>query len=125
MGQAVPNSLRLGFPFVLRSLAGPNATNCGTAAFNGDRSTVDACVVSAFRAGAPFFAAYEESDPGVEDVTLATGFLRVDAGFVFFLRWDSTWTPFLGDPPEVFAVKPCSNARVVSSSRGVESLACW
>jgi hypothetical protein len=116
----------LGFNFILRRLAGPTAINCGTAAIDADRSPVDTCVVSAFRANRPFFAVYDEFHEGIEDSAGANGFLSTEAGVIFFLRWESAPYAHYGHPPaETLESWPCSQPRIVSSARGTETLACW
>ena len=123
-----PASRAIGFNFILRHLGDPNATNCGTAELDRDRSAVDTCVVSAFRTSRPFFAVYDEFHEGMEDGVSAgaNGFLSTKAGVIFFLRWEFAPYAHYGNPPaETLKSWPCSQPRIVSGATGIETLACW
>ena len=108
----------------LRGLAGPGALDCGSVPEGADRSTIDACSVAAFRSNRPFHATYETSDREIEDIVLANGFIRTADNGLFFFTYE--FAPYHSeDPPQLFTLRACSGARVVSNPKGHETIACW
>ena len=108
----------------LRGLAGPDALNCGSVPEGADRSTIDAWSVAAFRSNRPFHATYETSDREIEDIVVANGFIRTADSELFFFTYE--FAPYHSeDPPQLFTFRVCSGARVVSSPKGYETIACW
>lgn len=61
---------------VARAIAGPDATDCGSAVSDDERATVEACMASAFTSSGPFVGLVESPAPGTDRAILIRGFAR-------------------------------------------------
>ena len=74
----------------LRLFAGDGARDCGVVELADDRAMVDACVIEAFEAGAPFIARYERQG---EDSKFTLAVASNSEGTVKLFQWESAPEP--------------------------------
>ena len=98
----------------LASLAGPNPMDCGYVRFGEDSQAADACAVSAFTAGRPFFVSYDRMGT---DSHLVRGLVQDSSGRLWVIDYDGNTGGGGGDDRPAIDQQSC-DAPAVSTSPG-------
>ena len=102
-----------------RHLAGADATACGSVDIDGDPAAVDACVVSAFQKGSPFYAIYALQ--GIDSQVMMA--FASNGASLWTLSYDSD--PSGGsDVGAVIYQSTCIEPTVQKGKTGQEELSC-
>ena len=105
----------------LRQLAGPGAIDCGFVAPGDNAAAANACSVTAFQGGAPFFVRYKVL--GI-DSRIERGYVRAADGRLLLLLYDSDVTGggSLLAKPKLIEL-PCAG-QVIQRTPGIDRFVC-